>query len=347
MKIFRHINIEDDSRKPKYIQIVDSIIENINDGNLSIGEKIPSINNLSEEFLISRDTVEKSYKILKKRKIITAVRGKGYYVTNKDPGRVKILFLVNKLSSYKIKIFNTFSRTIGIHFNIALRVYHCEESIFLDILEKSKGMFDMYVIMSHFKSENNRHLTASKKVIQAIKRLPLNKIIFLDNLSYEFNMGVKGIYQDFENDIYNALADANEKILKYKSFFLVYPDNSLYPYPRRIVRGFSKFCFEFSLSFEIIDCIYDEMILKKGDLFLTIEEEDLVNLINLAKRNNLKLGKDIGVLSYNDTSLKNLLGISVVSTDFELMGEMLAELIQKNENKLIKNEFNFIDRGSV
>ena len=63
MEIFKHIIINENSRKPKYIQIVDSFTSNISRGILNINDKVPSINMLSEEFNLSRDTVEKAYKI--------------------------------------------------------------------------------------------------------------------------------------------------------------------------------------------------------------------------------------------------------------------------------------------
>ncbi|MEM9261352.1 MAG: GntR family transcriptional regulator, partial [Bacteroidota bacterium] len=92
MKIFDHITIDEKSRIPKYRQIVDSIIQNIASGQLRIDEKIPSINALSEEYYLSRDTVEKAYNILKDRNIITSVKGKGFYVT-----RTKLIARVNNI----------------------------------------------------------------------------------------------------------------------------------------------------------------------------------------------------------------------------------------------------------
>jgi DNA-binding LacI/PurR family transcriptional regulator len=59
------------------------------------------------------------------------------------------------------------------------------------------------------------------------------------------------------------------------------------------------------------------------------------------------LGKDIGIISYNDTPLKELLGITVISTDFNIMGETAASMILNNEKGEIKVPFNFIDRNSI
>ena len=47
-----------------------------------------------------------------------------------------------------------------------------------------------------------------------------------------------------------------------------------------------------------------------------------------------ELGKDVGVISYNDTALKQLFGISVVSTDFNIMGETAAKMILNKQISL-------------
>ena len=73
----------------------------------------------------------------------------------------------------------------------------------------------------------------------------------------------------------------------------------------------------------------------------------MVNLINQVRENELKLGEDVGVISYNDTPLKDLLGITVVSTDFKVMGESAAHMILNKQKGRIKVPFNFIDRKSV
>ncbi|HAT80125.1 MAG TPA: transcriptional regulator, partial [Flavobacterium sp.] len=89
------------------------------------------------------------------------------------------------------------------------------------------------------------------------------------------------------------------------------------------------------------------MILKKGDLFITIEESDLVSLVKQVRENEYKLGSDIGIISYNDTPLKELLGITVISTDFKIMGETATNMILNKKKGKIKVPFNFINRESL
>ncbi|WP_157206272.1 GntR family transcriptional regulator [Mariniflexile maritimum] len=342
------IKINDYSRVPKYKQIVDSIINDIAKGNLKIGEKIPSINELSESCYLSRDTVEKAYKQLKKQKVIVSVKGKGYYTAKTDLiSKIQIFFMINKPSSYKMMIYNSFVNSIGINGHVTLSVYHCEESLFVRTLERNLGAFDYYVIMPHFKTEDLNHISNTNLVKDIIEKIPKDKLIILDNNKLEISGEYGTVYQDFEDDIYNALQKGLKTLKKYDKLVLVYPLKSVYPYPLRIVQGFRKFCSKHNFDFEILDEIYDDMDLDSKDTYIIIEETDLVNLVQQIRAKNLILGKDIGIISYNDTPLKNLLGINVVSTHFEGMGETAAYLVLNNKTEKIRNVFEYIERNSV
>jgi DNA-binding transcriptional regulator YhcF (GntR family) len=62
--------IHTESRTPKYMQVVNLILEDIERGKLKIGDRIPSINETSFDFLLSRDTVEKAYNELRDRRLL-------------------------------------------------------------------------------------------------------------------------------------------------------------------------------------------------------------------------------------------------------------------------------------
>ncbi len=345
--MFNFIRINQNSRVPKYKQIIDSIVHNISIGNLKINQKLPSINMLSEEFGLSRDTVEKAYTILKEQKIISPIRGKGYYITRtKLISKTNIIFLINKLSTYKMRIYNSFIKSIKGEIHTDLHIYHCDESVFLNLLDKNLGAYDYYIIMPHFKSEDLKHISSTEMVLKAIKKIPKEKLVIMDN-KLNLGEGIVQIYQDFENDIYDALNEGIDKITKYKKLILIYSEDLVYPYPRRILHGFRKFCTEHTIDFEILNEVYEDTIVKKGDLFITMQEPDLVNLVHQIRDRKLKLGKDIGIISYNETPLKELLDITVISTNFKAMGETAARMILQQKKGEVKNPFDFIDRNSM
>ena len=337
------VRINSDSRISKYQQIINSIIEDIEKGNLKVGERIPSINDISEEHYLSRDTVEKAYNQLKERKIIQPVKGKGYYVSKAPLStQTHVLFLINKLRSYKLRIYNAFVNSMGSNAQVDMNVYHCDPAILLNILEENMGAYDYYVLMPHFKNKELAHQNSNKEVVEALRKIPADRLVIMDNYMPELKGSVASIYQDFKNDIYEALKEGLPRLRKYEKLILTYPQ-VLHPYPLEILQGFQQYCQDYSFDHEILEIIYPDMDLQAKDAFITIEEMDLVKQI---RDQGFTLGKDIGVTSYNDTPLKDLLDITVVSTDFKAMGETAAYMIQKNKKEVVKNVFSFINRGS-
>jgi len=342
------IRINHDSRIPKYLQIVNSIVENIGKNYLIVGEKIPSINEISEEFFLSRDTVEKAYNELKKRKIVSSVKGKGYYVArNVSHSKVKILFLLNKPSYYKLEIYNAFLNSLGDLATVDLNLYNCDPTIMANILRENASAYDYFVVMPHFKDKDQKHQNENEIAMEALKELPSEKLIIMDNLLPSLGDDIASVCQDFKMDIYHALEEGSRNLVKYDKLILVYPENVLYPYPQEIREGFKKFCSSYGFDSEVIPTIYPDMEFGSKDAYITIEETDLVNIMRQIREQNLQLGKDVGVISYNDTPLKELLGITVMSTDFQVMGETAAYMIKKDKSERVKNVFNFIERGSI
>ena len=58
----------------KYKAVYNWVLENINSGALKVGEKLPSENELSERFGLSRQTVRHAVDILEQQKLVLRVR---------------------------------------------------------------------------------------------------------------------------------------------------------------------------------------------------------------------------------------------------------------------------------
>jgi DNA-binding transcriptional regulator YhcF (GntR family) len=344
----RAIRIDVESRVPKYRQIMNSIIEDIEQGVLRVGERVPSINEISEEYYLSRDTVEKAYNELKKKQIIVSSKGKGYYVARSFIGsRANILFLANKLSSYKLQIYNAFVSAMGTAARVDLSVYHCDPKLFVQTIEEKAGRYDHYVVMPHFKDRHMNHHDAPAEVIEALKKIPENKLMLIDNIIPALPREIPAVYQDFKADLYDALCEGISRLKLYSKLILVFPRNTLYPFPSGICAGFHEFCNTFGFDCEVIDQVYPDMETRRGDAYIVIEENDLVNLVNHVREKELVAGSDVGIVSYNDTPLKALLGITVISTDFHVMGETAAYMVSKGKKEVVKNAFSFINRNSI
>ena len=67
-------------REPKYQAVISWITENIRDGRLKEGDRLPSENELSRQFSLSRQTIRHALEVLEKEHIVTRVQGSGTYV---------------------------------------------------------------------------------------------------------------------------------------------------------------------------------------------------------------------------------------------------------------------------
>jgi DNA-binding GntR family transcriptional regulator len=115
--------IDENSQVPKYKQVVKLVLSDIESGIYKSGDRIPSINETSEEYLIARDTVEKAYKELLQKNVIVSVKGKGYFVAREvSTSGLRICLVFNKLSTYKKAVYDSFVKTLDTRATVDLHV---------------------------------------------------------------------------------------------------------------------------------------------------------------------------------------------------------------------------------
>lgn len=330
-----------ETQVPKYTQVVNAVTEAIRRGELKKGQKISSINELSDEYFISRVTVEKAYNILREKGTIIPIKGKGFYINRIEiDAPVKVLLLFNKISNYKKEIYNAFIKTLGANAIVDLKIHHFNVQILKTLVENHVSEYQYIVIMPFFYEQ-------MEEAIKIIKSIPPNKLILMDRRIPFLDTQCGCVYQDFENDIIEALEKGLDLLQKYSKLYFVH--SNMIPYPPEMVRGFRKFCMQNSFKNEVIGEVNQKTDVKKGDVFIVIEETDLSSLIKICQLKGLKIGKDVGIVSYNETPLKEVLldGITVISTDHEKLGESTANLILNDSKESIKNPFVFIRRKSL
>jgi DNA-binding LacI/PurR family transcriptional regulator len=185
------------------------------------------------------------------------------------------------------------------------------------------------------------------EALKTIRKIPADQLIILDkNIPYT-DLKSAAVYQDFQNDIVEALEQGMDLLEKYDKLYLVYPNMDAYS--PEIQQGFKKFCMQNNFRNEVLPEINSKTVVSAKEAYIVIEENDLCHLIKKARQNGLVIGKDLGIISYNDSPLKEILldGITVMSTDHIKMGETAAKLILENSKEKIKNPFVLIRRGSL
>lgn len=330
--------IVDESATTKVMQIFNFIVSEINDDNIKFNTQLLSITVFSKMHNVSRDTVEKAYKKLVHEGYVKAIKGIGNFVLDKRDKRTKVLLLFNKLSSYKKIIYYAFLETLGENVRVDLHIHHYSSVGLEEIIRENLGNYHYYAVMPHF-----FHGVDEGTYLPVLKSIPSERLLILDK-KINLDFPHKSVFQDFKLDIYDALHSSSSLTTKYDNIIVVFPKHS--HHPTELNEGVKKYCCENNKQFAVISETEKKMICP-GSAYIVLTESDLAILIKQCRELNYELGKDIGILSFNETVFKELLDITVVTTDFEEMGKSAAKLIINNHNAQIRNPFYLIKRSSL
>ena len=219
--IFTIIQIDVLSITPKYLQIVNSIIKGLKEGTLEQDDVLPSINELSYEYDISRDTAEKAYKQLKQIGILGSVPGKGYFIKSTEAQQeFKILLMFNKLSAHKKILYDSFVDTLGGAAAIDFYVYNNDYNLFKKILSQNlTSGYTHFVIIPHFNEGGDG-------VKEILNKVPKGKLILLDKTICGLEGEHASVFENFEKDLYTSLEKAHPKLEKYQTLKLIFPEHA-------------------------------------------------------------------------------------------------------------------------
>lgn len=329
------ITIDSKLSVSKYKQIVRSTINAIDRGLLKEGDKMPSINEVCRKFSLSRDTVLMAYNELKSKGILTANPGKAYYIASTDVTfEQNIMLLWDELNGFKEDLYNSFMSTIDHYASVDLHFHYFNRKVFSTLLQENNYKYTSFVIMPAL-------FTGIKEELSRLN----GKVYILDQLPLELTGAYPAIYQNFEKQVYDGLMKAYVSITKYKKIISVYPGGKE---PDSQLRGFLHFCKDTGMQFEVISDMKSRTV-KAGEAYLVVNDSDLVEIIKQSNAQHLQLGSNLGVVSLNDTQLKEVVGngITTISTDFKEMGKRIGELIISKSNMQIENPFYLIQRGSL
>jgi len=334
--MINYIKIEPDSPIPKYKQIINSFHDAIDEKFLKKDQKIPSINELTQKFQLSRDTVLTAFNDLQARGIISSRPGKGYYVNKSTITQThKIFLLFDKLTSYKEELYAAFKDELKRKGSVEIFFHNFNKNAFDSLIRDGIGNYTAYVVMP----------IPSKSVSDTLALIPKDKLYILDRGRRVYGQDFPSVCQAFKKDVFKALTSGRELLAKYRKLTLVFPSEG--HAPGEIQRGFSEFCNKNNFKFEIVD--HPPVSIKKNEAYLVIDDNSLVTIVKQAQKKGYELGREVGVISYNDTPLKSVVanGITTISTDFNAMGRSVVNLILNNKKDHIENPCNLIVRNSL
>ncbi|MGB9746238.1 MAG: GntR family transcriptional regulator [Bacteroidales bacterium] len=335
---FQDIGKQGKSEVLKYMQIVNHIILLIREGKLSARSPLPSINEMIKLTGYSRDTVLTSYRKLEELGFVQALHGKGFFVSvlGRFP-QIPVFLLFDVMNGYKEVLYRSFVEALGEDYRVDIYFHYYNKEIFKKLINEKNGHYSYYVIMPHF----------NKDVSAMIHCLPSDRIILMDNDIPALKKKVAAVYQNFEKDIYESLKKGIELLKKYQKIYLI--TNTRFQFiPDGMVRGFCNFCINNNIEYDLIpDAL--SVPFERKNAYIAVADKDLITIIKKAKELGFELGKDIGLISYDETPLKEVLagGITVISTDFSKMGKIAADFIKDYRAVKIENKCLLIRRNSL
>jgi DNA-binding transcriptional regulator YhcF (GntR family) len=311
-----HFKIDPASNQLKFQQLIDSVTEAVSKNLLQVGDILPSVNQLCKESELSRDTVFKAYAELKSRGTIESVPNKGYFVAK---ATTKVFLFLDTFKAYKEVLYGSFLENLPENITVDLHFHHYNINVFETIIKESVGKYTKYIVM------NFDH----ERVPEIIQRIPNDKLLIIDWKVYA-QQANSTVYQDFGKTLYAAFEQNMELIKKYKRFIYLYPEFTYHP--KESTEYFDAFCRDHQIHCEVMR---NSRLLniQPGDLYLMVSDRMLARFLDQCDQKKLIPGKEVGVISYNETPMKKYVkdGITVISTDFELMGRKAAEFVTSGE----------------
>lgn len=328
-----------DAAQPKYQQLIDTVLARIEQGSLALGQQLPSINEWANQEGVAKVTVAKAYELLRQRGIVHAQHGKGFYVaTDAVRTTLNVLLLFDTLNAYKETLYDALKAALPTDATLNLFFHHYNRSLFESLVRNNLGRYNAYVVMPHFDED----------VSDVVGLIPPNKLLLLDQTLPTLGSEYAAVYQDFETDMYDALREAHDRLRQYQTLTLVRSANQFQYVPVASVAGFQRFGADTGFRCEVVDTYRDSLV-QPGHAYLCFADRDLVAFLKQVARLGLTVGRDVGLISYDDTPMKELLagGITVISTDFARMGQTAGQLLSGRIRQKVANPGGLILRNSL
>lgn len=294
-------------------QLADYLQKAISENDIKVGEKLPSINDLSKKHHVSRDTVFKSLLILKEKGLIDSMQGKSYFVASHT---TEVFLMLDEYSQFKESLYRSLRNKLPLSYKIDLWFHNYNENLFNTIINEEKGKHSKYIVMNYH----------NEKFSNILSEIDKKKLLLLDFGKFG-KRGYSYICQDFDESFYNVLSSVKDRLSNYEKLIFVF--NKSHKHPKSSIDYFIKFCEDNLFPYEIMDGFSEEDSISQKHLYIVIKQSDVVNLVKRSRFGGMKMGKDFGLIAYNDNPFYEIIGdgISTISIDFNVMGSLAADFV--------------------
>ncbi|HAZ02950.1 MAG: hypothetical protein A2W90_09375 [Bacteroidetes bacterium GWF2_42_66] len=308
--------IDNSAHKSKREKIVNGIMDAIANNSVAKGDPIPSVNKFMQRLGVARMTVVMAMNVLKERGIIVSEDKVGYFVRDVNVKReLKVFLFLTGFYSYHETLYNSIIEGInGSDITIDLYFHHCNPKIFKSVLQENLGLYGLYAITGF----------EDPSVEKLLARIPPGKLLQI--IRPPLVKGTSVICQNFYAGVLNSLEKLRPRLDRFDRFTLVFPPRR--GHPEEIKNTFTEFCSKHDIPHGIEKKVTCDLIVPKH-AYWVIEDDDLIALIKIGEEMGLQVGKDLGILSYNESPMKEIIrnGITVISSDFAKIGQAISKFI--------------------
>ncbi len=325
------------ARLSKHEQIVRGVLTSIEDQVVERGQMLPSINKMSSELGFARKTIDKAYGELKDRGLVESRNRRGFFVSTEAVEQtLKVAVVLYEFRPFQEVFYNVFRQAVGANVQVDTYFHHNNLAVFGDTITKIAGRYGLYLVAP----------IVHKQVIPILDQLMEGRLLLIDRY---VNMGanVPHVIQEFQTSTYALLINLKDRIEKYKRIEIFFRKDGESAYPPEILVACRRFCREQKIRLRVSER-YLSGSLERDVLYLTVGDNDLWTLLEDCIDQGWELGRELGVLSHNESRIKKIVhgGVSTWSTDFSRMAEEAARFVLERTPERVTIPTVFIDRES-
>lgn len=311
-----NIDFSGQANAPKFRLIVDAVNNAVSEGRLAAGDALPSVNQMCQDYQLSRDTVFKAYSMLKDQGSVVSVPNKGYFIANPMN---KVFVFLDTFKAYKEVLYDSFVHNLPSNVIADVNFHHYNPVIFKKLIEESIGKYSKYIVMP-FDGQGTR---------EALGLIPQDKLLIIDWKIFDTPRS-NVLYQDFGDSLERGLDSVLHRLRKYREVHFLYPEYT--NHPKESVDRFVEFCKRNALDY-VIEEESSNFDVRAGVAYFSVSDRMLGRFLEQCRQKKLEPGVDTGIISYNETPMKQFIykGITVFSTDFKTMGRKAAEFVMSDE----------------
>jgi len=321
--------------RTKYQIIIADMKEKIARKEIRPGNLLPSINEISDQYRVAKETGVKAYRSLKQAGLIDSVPGKGFFlISDRITDSPRVMMILNSFNSNMQTLYQAYMDQTPSDIRTDIYFHNNNIDVLKNLIDSYSGRYTHHIV----KPPEHRAVPA------LLGKLEKSNLLLLDRDEYR-DLVRHFVCQDFSRGFSGILGEVKEEILRYEGLYLIRSRSN--PHPQATFDAFGDFLKEERIPGEILpSCGKGEI--QKNRMYILNSDEDMVRILQIFKNKGWKPGRDGGFIVYNESPILEFIGggVSSISVDFSEMGILASRFIRENQETRITLMPRLIRRGS-